>query len=110
MKKFIFGLTLCSLTTVHANAAFFSGNDLYSRMTSGETVKEVMALGFVVGVHDAFEGEYICTSNSVNAGQLRDIVKKYLAENPSIRDTNAVMITTVALGQAFPCSKKGKKS
>lgn len=110
MKKLISGLTLCALTTVHANAAFFSGNDLYSRMTSEDDGKVIMALGFVVGVHDSFEGEFICTGNNVTAGQLRDVVKKYLAENPAKRDTGAVVLTTVALGRAFPCPKKGKQS
>lgn len=91
-----------------ANAAFISGNQLFQRI-NGDGYDKTFAIGFITGVHDAYEDDTICTGQHVTAGQLRDVVKKYLEDNPASRDIAAVVLVLVALGSAFPCNKKGKR-
>jgi hypothetical protein len=93
-----------------AHAGFFTGNQLLQRMNSSEPIESSVALGFVLGIHDSFEGEVVCTGAQVTSGQLRDVVKKYLEANPAQRDLSAGALAMVALAIAFPCpDKKGNR-
>ena len=108
MKKFIAGLLM---VPCFAHADFDNGNELYSKMTDAASSRQMYALGFVIGVHEMLEGDLVCASDNVTAGQLRDIVKKYLEDNPSTRNRPAVILAGIAMAQAFPCAKqKGKRS
>ncbi len=46
-----------------------------------------------------------CISGSVTNEQLKDIVVKYLRNNPQMRHTTAASQLTVALVKAFPCRR-----
>jgi hypothetical protein len=105
MKKLI-AILLCA--PVMANAAFISGNDLLKNMNDTSIGIRMHSLGFVVGVHDAFEGDLICAGSNVTAGQLRDVVHKFLTENPAQRNQSAVVLSAAALSIAFPCAAKPK--
>jgi hypothetical protein len=109
MKKLIACLLMMPMM---AQAGFKTGNDIYKDLLdTGSTVSSMYALGFIVGVHDSFEGATICAGPNVTAGQIRDVVKKYLAERPEMRDISAAVLVVLALGTAFPCAqKKGKQS
>ena len=108
MKKLL--VALLASVSMMAHAVFFSGNDLLSEIQSDSSVKRMVALGFVMGVHDAMEGEYICSGSNVTAGQLRDVVQQGLQNNPKDRNLSASLLVMVYLGEAFPCSKKGRSS
>lgn len=108
MKKLIAGLLL---VPCFAHAGFDTGNELFSKMNDESQARRMYALGFVLGVHDMLEGDLVCAGDNVTAGQLRDIVKKFLTENPSMRNRPAVILSGIAMAQAFPCAKqKGKQS
>jgi hypothetical protein len=106
-KHMIFGTVLLA-ASLSAQAEFFTGNTLYSRMISTDTIEKIMALGFVAGVHDATEGNLHCSGPTVTTGQVRDVVKMFLEKNPSTRDMSATLLVTVALSEAFPCAVKKK--
>ena len=106
MKKLIAALLMVPMV---AQAGFVTGNDLLRRMDAPETYEKMYALGFVLGVHDSFDGESICSGANVTAGQLRDVVKKYLEDNPANRNISAYILVLVALATAFPCSKSKEK-
>lgn len=95
-----------------SHAGFKTGNDIYKDlMDTDSVVAQMYVLGFIAGVHDSFSGDSICTNTNVTAGQLRDIVKKYLQERPEMRDLGGAILVLIALAQAFPCAKKkGNKS
>lgn len=77
---------------------FTIGSDVYD---SG------VFFGFVVGVHDTFEGiNIICTNNQVKAGQILAVVKKYVKDHPEKLDRPAKTLVFLALATAFPCNKK----
>lgn len=107
MKKLLIALLMIPAV---AYADFWSGNLLHQRLQSSESSDRILALGYIMGISDAYDGSAHCSGQSVTAGQTRDVVKLYLEQNPAIRDLNASVIVMVALGQAFPCPKDKKKN
>ena len=97
---------LLALVSFQAQAGFLSGNMFLSNIRSGESFERAYAIGFILGVHDVFENEIICSGPNVTGGQLRDIVRKFLENNPSERDLPAHLLVMISLGKAFPCEKR----
>ena len=107
MKKLIAGLLLVPSI---ACAEYFSGNKLLEKMRSESAVDRAVAIGYVLGVSDTTQDDKHCSGDTVTSGQTRDVVKKFLEDNPAIRDYSADIITQVALGKTWPCKeKKGSK-
>ena len=105
MKKILLIAALfCSNSFAQQNSIMYSGQDLYTRMTSNP----VLANGYIAGVHDAQSGVTICIPpNMVTLGQMSDMVKQMLERNPSERHLSADIFVQAALEQRFPCKKKG---
>ena len=104
MKKLI--ATSLLVLSSSANAAFLTGNDLLSKLTSETSADRMLAMGYIAGIYDVFEGNAICTGGGVNLGQLKDIVLKKLRAVPELRHEIADNFVYVALTEAFPCKKK----
>jgi len=94
------------LVTSSANAAFYSGNDLYNKMISESVAERALTMGYVAGIYDVFEGTAMCAKGNVTLGQLKDIVLKKLVNHPESRHMAADMFVYTALSEAFPCPKK----
>jgi hypothetical protein len=88
-----------------ADGEFFTGNALYQRIQSATPSDNTVALGYVMGIHDATTGILVCSPN-VTAGQVRDIVKKSLENNPENRDQLASTLVIGALSAVWPCKAK----
>ena len=101
-KLLIAGLFVTST----ANAAFYTGNDLYNKLTSSDSSDRILGMGYIAGIYDVFDGSSICAKQNVTLGQLKDIVIKKLAEKPEYRHMTADNFVYVALSEAFPCPKK----
>ena len=86
-----------------AQAYFMDGNALLERMEDPGTVKPMVALGFVMGVADAYDGVEICIPETVQARQPHDVVKKWLRDNPERRHLPAGIIVYVVLKNVWPC-------
>jgi hypothetical protein len=104
MKRLIAALAIVASTT--ASAEFLDGNALLSRLNSN-AVDTSMALGFVVGVHDAGHGVVHCSPANITAGQVSDMVKFTLNNHPQERHRPAWFIVHWTLQTAWPCPKKG---
>lgn len=89
-----------------AHAEFYSGNDLLARLT-GDSSAQYHALGFVMGVHDALDSIVFCTSTTVTAGQVRDLVRLSLERDPANRHKPAATLIVNTLQAVWPCPKKG---
>lgn len=95
---------------IAAGGAFLTGNDLLARCETNRSA----CINYVLGVSDAlsfFEDagaskSFICTTTNVTAGQMTDVVIKYLKDNPAVRNQGAAGLTWSALTDAFPCPKK----
>jgi len=104
------------LTPQHAQAAFKSGNDLYSDCTTprGSSTyyqADGYCTGFVMGVYDDFdlsrqlEDKEACLPGGVTAGQLRDVVVAFIRDNPKWRNLDASALIRAAIIDAWPSCK-----
>jgi hypothetical protein len=85
---------------------FNTGNNLKSDcFRENGTFNSGFCMGYIIGVAD--NNSYkICApggQGGVTQGQFRDIVKKYLNDNPAQLHRDADILVLNALQQAFPC-------
>ena len=96
------------LASTPAKAEFFSGNDLATKLNSSNTIDQAVALGFIQGVFDVYVSITICPPNNaagITAGQLNDMIKNYLNNNPALRHHTAESIINEALKALWPCKQ-----
>ena len=86
MKKLLIAL-LFAPTMAHAE--FMSGNNLYKDM-QGDALDNIHALGYVLGAADSAINVTVCPPEGVKAGQVYDIIKKFLEANPQGMSKNSV--------------------
>lgn len=104
MKKIIF--TMLALFTGSAHADFYTGNKLKSLCNSQNYVESSVCIGYTVGITDSFSGYLFCPPAEVTAGQLVEMVKKYMNENPAKLHEPSSSIVVDAIKKDFPCKKK----
>ena len=105
MKRLLI-LAACSVA-LGAQAEFKNGNKLLEDMTSS-SMNQMNALGYVTGVADALMGITFCMPPNVNAGQVYDMVKMYLENNPANRHNTADRIVNHVLKNVWPCAQRGQ--
>jgi hypothetical protein len=107
---------------VPATAGFYSGNELLTMCRANAS--EGRCLGYLEAIHDGGEenaarlngkttpvgfaflnGYRWCIPNGVASSQLRDVVVKYLKDNPEERQLAAPGQVAAALAKGWPCSK-----
>ena len=106
MKKaaLIFLALLCGSVQAQTSSILFTGQELYTRMTS----MPVWAYGYIAGVADSQSGVTVCIpGNTVTVGQMGDMVKLLLERAPSERHLSADIFVQAALSDRWPCKKKG---
>ena len=92
--------------TAHAGT-FWDGNKLHNKL-QGNTLEQMQALGYIMGVADALDTATVCAPTNVTAGQLNDIIKNYLENTPAVRHLAADSLISAVLGRVWPCQKKGQ--
>ena len=116
MKKFIIGALITAAlvlipTQVKAAPLIDTGNDWLASCKSDETHGEIMwCLGYINALDHALvtwsyvmDKRYACPKGKYNIGQARDIVRRYLRDNPSKRTDAMMLIYIDAMSGAFPC-------
>ncbi len=93
-----------------ARAEFLSGNQLLTHMNSSQVAEQAVALGYVMGVHDADRGVTHCSPLEATNGQINDMVRKFLMNNPQVRHTAADAIVSHVLKAQWPCRNSGGSS
>ena len=94
---------ICTLTFAGVcDAQMQTGNDLHRWFTSSD---EIMATAYIIGVADTDPAATKCVPGEVSNGQLKDVVRKYLADAPAERHKPAPGLVLVALSRAWPCKK-----
>jgi hypothetical protein len=88
-------------------AAFLNSNQLYDECIVGPgTVDDAACYSYVIGVADALlHTNTICVPDGVTIERAKDVVIKYLRDNPDKRQYTAASNVTVALTYAFPCKR-----
>lgn len=105
MKKI---LLVASLLCTGAQAQFFTGNDLLTRLNSDSNIDKSIATGFIMGVYDATHSAIHCPPENVTVGQVKDMVIKNLHKGAEARHLAAEAFVTYTLNAAWPCPKKSK--
>jgi hypothetical protein len=112
LKKALLALaTLLFLFFIIVYAQFKTGNNIYSMLTNSnsnmfiQAAEENYAMGYIIGVYDSFDGIFFSAPTGVTQGQVFDVVKKYLEENPASRHEIASKLIIRALAEAFPIKK-----
>jgi len=99
------------LMLLAANNVFVTGNELYGQCT-GTSEEQLICLSYITGVADGMtvtqvvyepSPGFACIPDGVNRQQVRDIVVKYMTNNPESRHMHAGAVIIVALKNAFPC-------
>lgn len=94
-----------------ASANFWTGNDLYTKLSSSEGVERIHGYGYVTGAFDVASYIWFCppTGGGITVGQISDIAKNWLANNPHRRNEAAEKLLREAYSQVWPCPKANKK-
>jgi Rap1a immunity proteins len=92
-----------------AHAGFRDGNKLFEDCkytdTNSNTFPAGTCAGYIVGAVDALlETGAFCVPDGVEAGQVIDVVKLYLAQHPEKRHLAASDLVVDALKEKFPCN------
>jgi hypothetical protein len=117
IQTILLGIIFAISTNISANddetiPMFFHGNKLYEHLT-GTEFEQALAMVYIAGVVDQYFNMHsqfnskpkACLSRNVSNAQLADVVKKFLKEQPEIRQYVASDIVTLALEINFPCKK-----
>jgi hypothetical protein len=98
-------MTLALAPGAKAEVKANTGNTLFAdcTQTSGY-YNNGFCLGYVVGTAHALAN--VCMPNGSTQGQMRDVVLRWLENNPDKRHYDASSIVAYVLGQAFPCAAK----
>lgn len=87
-----------------ARAEWMDGNELHETCTTTAPLDRALCLSYVIGVLDGLR--YLpqppVTPTGATAGQVRDVVAKYLTDHPEKRDQQARMIVRTAVADAWP--------
>jgi hypothetical protein len=93
-------------------ASFYTGNEVHDWCKSDNPRCLIYSIGildaqnFLNTVKALNGGELkICAPKNANAGQVKDIVKAYLENNPAVRNQSAPGLVMLALNLAWPCKK-----
>jgi hypothetical protein len=106
MKKLLVALLMLPAL---ARAEFWTGNNLYNKLSSNDTIDRIQAIGYVMGVFDVYVNVTFCPADqsSITAGQVRDMALAWLAANPATRNKTAESLINDAFKQAWPCRNRG---
>jgi hypothetical protein len=106
MRKLLAGVLMVPSIAL---AEFESGNSLLQQMKSSNVADQMHAMGFVKGVIDVYLNVTICPPNGgkgITGGQLNDMIKNYLENNPAVRHKTAESIIHDALKPLWPCPQR----
>lgn len=113
MKRLVFCVfAFAAFTFNFANAAVYvRGNDLLRYCADSSTPSEQgLCIGYIEGVEDYSDAlsevrdkHPQCVPAGVEAGQLKDVVVKYLRDNPARRQVFAGVLVYDAIATAWHC-------
>ena len=102
MKHLIITVALCATS---AQAEFMDGNKLLADM-NGSGMRQMAAIGYIMGVADALTSVTVCMPPTVTAGQVHDMVKNHLEANPQTRHLTGDSLISHVLTRVWPCRQQ----
>lgn len=95
-----------------AHAEWMDGNELHETCSTAAPLDRAMCLSYIIGVLDGLRylPQPLVTPKGATAGQVRDVVAKYLTDHPETRDLQARMIVKAAVVDAWPALQPKAKA
>jgi hypothetical protein len=116
MKRFLFAVLIVFVVSPAwaIGTRSVGGNELHEWCRNPAATSQSVCHSFIIGTIDAlggigtratFDGNAFCIpdTGAVTKGQIVDIVKNWLNNNPQDRHYAAVSSVSEALSKAFPC-------
>lgn len=106
MKKLLIALLF---VPAMSHAAFRTGNTLLDDLNSTSEFNRGLALGYVMAAADMARGVWFCPptdGGNITAGQVNDMVRNYLTNNPIIRNKAADIILIDLFSSWYPCQNR----
>ena len=103
MKHLILTVALCATS---AQAEFMDGNKLLADI-NGSGMRQMAAIGYIMGVADALTSVTVCMPPTVTAGQLNDLMRNHLESNPQTRHFTGDSLISHVLTRVWPCQRRG---
>ena len=103
-------LSLTALSVSAQGVNFYTGNQLMEWESSNEAFNRGRFIGYVIGIVDVRSASWEatklgCISPGVTVGQLQEVVRKHLKQNPQSWHLDADILVSRAMIDAFPCPK-----
>jgi negative regulator of sigma E activity len=111
MKKSLLSLSAMLTSAVllaaaaSADAEFFTGQDLLTRMHANDYNSQNIALGYIIGVHDAYRTVTHCSPDNLTAERLFIMVRSYLEIQTDLRVTSADIVIEHMMRAVWPCAQ-----
>lgn len=99
-------LIVCAIACSSAQAEFFTGNDLLTKMQSSSLIEQSLAMGYVAGVADSGTRVTHCPPKNSTVGQTQDMVRNYLESSPANRHFSADSLILNFLKIVWPCANR----
>ncbi len=94
---------LAALLFVSSSAHAITGNELLASLENKEPGIQLYGIGFVTAIADITRNTLQCSPALSTYGQVKDVVIKYMKENPETRHLEAFYIVSDALRKIWPC-------
>ena len=109
VRSLMISIFLASAYFRPAEGHFLTGNDLLKNCTSTDKDtaygQHLFCTGIIVGYYEmlTFLQSNCGDDSKKTAGQIEDVVVKYLKEHPAERSKPAASVTAIAISEAFKC-------
>jgi hypothetical protein len=105
MKRFVIAALLVFPGIAQAEY-FDTGNDLWNVCTDNVAGHNYLCIGMSAAYFDMMLATgYRCATPVTDRGQVRDVVLKYLSDNPAMRSMPASELAVTSLTAAFQCAR-----
>ena len=107
--QMMFAAAIAMAVPTPSFAYFIDGNKLYSECTQDASL---FCLGYIDGISDGLDlaratnSRQQCAPVGVSAGQVKDVVVRYLYNHPESRNLEAGYLVVAAIGDAWNCKDK----
>ena len=110
-------ISFLGLAASPAKAQFFTGNDIFAECQASPSdttywQRDMKCTAYIVGAYDAADAVRSarnterCGPDGLTAGQLRDVVVKYMRDNPETRNLSGGKLVILAIMTAWQCGSK----
>lgn len=104
MKPIIIITMILMGSMANAQMSLKNGSGIHEACSKGTDFASGFCLGYVAGSFDAVDFSKIaCIPAGVTTGQVRDVVKQFMTNNPSLRHFSASSLIKEAIRVAFSC-------